>query len=151
VRAGRFVFKKLSSVIALTDYGQYTDHMQAVFQKKVYNLGMTHASDKFPLKKLREAAGLSVRELARRLDIQHSTVLYWESSGSPPRSNVLVPMAQVLGVTVEELLGEQKPRGVRTPGGRLGEVFDAVSRLPRRQQKQIIDVVEAFVEKKAVS
>lgn len=60
-------------------------------------------------------------------------------------------MAKALGITVEELLGEKKPKGVRSPGGRLGQVFDAVSRLPRRQQQQIIDVVEAYVEKKADS
>ena len=123
--------------------------MQAVFHQKVYAPHMATTCSASPLKDLREAAGLSVRELARRLEVQHTAVLYWESTGSPPRSNVLVHMARILGVTVEELLGEPKPRGVQTPGGRLGEVFHAVSQLPRRQQKQIIDVVEAFVEKKA--
>ena len=125
--------------------------MQAVFHQKVYDPRMATIPSASPLKKLRESAGLSVRELARQLDVQHTAVLYWESKGSPPRSNVLVPMAKILGVTVEELLGEPKPRGVQAPGGRLGEVFHAVSQLPRRQQKQIIDVVEAFVEKKATA
>ncbi len=109
---------------------------------------MTDNESKSNLQRFRKTAGLSVRELARRVNIQHTTILYWESTCSPPRSNVLVPMAKALGVTVEELLGEKKPKGVLAPGGRLGKVFESVSCLPRRQQKQIIDVVEAFVEKK---
>jgi transcriptional regulator with XRE-family HTH domain len=97
------------------------------------------------LRALREAAGLSVRELARQIDEQHTNVLYWESSGNLPRSNVLVPMAKALGVTVEELLGQAKPSRVTAPGGRARQVFEAVSRLPRRQQQKIVEVVEALV------
>ena len=36
------------------------------------------------------------------------------------------------------------------PGGKLGQVFVEVSKLPRRQQDKVIEFVEAFVEKKAV-
>jgi hypothetical protein len=31
------------------------------------------------------------------------------------------------------------------PGGKAGAVFEAVSKLPRRQQQKILDVVEALV------
>lgn len=60
-------------------------------------------------------------------------------------------MAKALGVTVDELLGEPKPKRVVTPGGKLGEVFDSVSKLPRRQQQKVIEFVEAFVDKKSAS
>ena len=97
------------------------------------------------LKSLRESAGLSQRELAERIGEIHSNVHYWENSGNLPRSDVLLPMAKALGVTVEVLLGEPTPRRLVKPGGKAGVVFEAVSKLPRRQQQKILDVVEALV------
>lgn len=99
---------------------------------------------KSSLRELRETAGLSVRELARQIGEQHTNVLYWETSGNLPRSNVLIPMAKALGVSVEVLLGET-PRRTLKPGGKAGMVFEAVAKLPRRQQQKILDVVEALV------
>ena len=86
-----------------------------------------------------------MRELARQIGEQPSNINYWETSGNLPRSDVLIPMAKVLGVTVEELLGQPKPRRVVAPSGRARLAFDAVSKLPKRQQQKIVDVVEAFV------
>ena len=110
---------------------------------------MTAKTNENHLKTLRETAGLSLRELARRIGEDHSNVRYWEASGHTPRSDVLIPMAKALGVTVEELLGAPKPKRIIGPGGRLGQVFDAASRLPRQQQEKVAEFVEAFVEKKA--
>jgi len=104
--------------------------------------------DGLRLRKLREAAGLSLRELARQIDEQPSNVNYWETSGNLPRSNVLIPMAKALGVTVEELLGEPRPKRVVRPGGKLGKIFEEASHLPRRQQVKIAEVVEALVAQK---
>ncbi|MGH8021312.1 MAG: helix-turn-helix domain-containing protein [Opitutaceae bacterium] len=97
------------------------------------------------LRLLRQRAGLSLRELARILGEQPSNVNYWETRDALPRSDVLLPIANALGVTVEELLGEDAPKRVMTPAGRARLAFDKVSRLPRRQQDKIIAVVEAFV------
>jgi transcriptional regulator with XRE-family HTH domain len=115
--------------------------MQALFSLAPYGDGM---AEKSRLRELRETAGLSVRELARQIGEQHTNVLYWESSGNLPRSDVLVPMAKALGVSVEVLLGEPTRRTVK-PGGKAGVVFEAVSKLPRRQQQKILEVVEAMV------
>jgi transcriptional regulator with XRE-family HTH domain len=120
--------------------------MQALFITSLYDARM---ATKSRLRVLREAAGLSVRELARQIGEQHTNVLYWETSGNLPRSNVLVPMAKILGVTVEELLGQAKPSRVTGPGGRARQLFEAVSRLPRRQQQKIVEVVEALVAQQA--
>jgi len=123
--------------------------MQTLFSAKLYDDFMTTTVQKSHLKQLRKTAGLSIRELARQIGEDHSNVRYWEATGKLPRSNVLIPMAKALGVSVEELLGEVKSRRGSAPGGRLGEVFDSVSKLPRRQQQKVIEFVEAFVEKKA--
>jgi transcriptional regulator with XRE-family HTH domain len=132
----------VSSLIALTTYGQYADQLQEFFSLCPYGQDM---ADKSRLRELREAAGLSVRELARQIGEQHTNVLFWESSGKLPRSNVLLPMAKALGVTVEELLGEPRPKRVVSPGGRARQLFEAVSKMPRRQQEKILDILEPFV------
>ena len=58
-------------------------------------------------------------------------------------------MAKALGVSVHELLGEPRPGRLVMPGGRLGQVFDQVTKLPRRQQDKIIEVVQALVAQRA--
>ena len=103
------------------------------------------------LKTLRNAANLSQRELATLIGETHTNVAYWETSGNLPRSNVLVPMAKALGVTVEELLGQPKPSRVTSPGGRARQLFEAVSRMPRRQQDKVLDILEPFVRQQVSS
>jgi transcriptional regulator with XRE-family HTH domain len=116
--------------------------MQELFSSLAYAAGMANESR---LRQLREAAGLSVRELARQIGESNTNVSYWERSGQIPRSDVLLPMAKALGVTVEELLGEPRPKRVVSPGGRSRQLFEAVSKMPRRQQEKILDILEPFV------
>jgi len=74
---------------------------------------------------------------------------YWERSGQIPRSDVVAGIARVLGVSVEEVLGEAQPRRAVAPGGKVRQAFEAVSKLPRHQQQKIVDVVEALVAQRA--
>jgi transcriptional regulator with XRE-family HTH domain len=97
------------------------------------------------LRRRREAAGLSVRELAKQIGESHTNVSYWERSGQIPRSDVLAPMAKALGVTVHDLLGEAQPGRAVAPGGKLGQVFEQVAKLPRRQQQKVIEMAEGFL------
>ena len=127
--------------------------MQALFCDATYDQGMAKntasPATAARLKALREAAGLTVRELARQIGEQHTNVLFWEKSGILPRSNVLIPMAKALGVTVEELLGEPGHKRATSPAGRVRRVFEEVSKLPRRQQEKVAEFVEAFVERRS--
>jgi len=120
--------------------------MQALFPIATYastNMA-AHAGEPSRLRMLREAAGLTLRELARRIEEQPSNINYWETSGNLPRSNVLIPYAKALGVSVEELLGQAKPQRV-SPGGRLGQLVESISKLPRRQQQKIIDTLDTLL------
>ena len=94
------------------------------------------------LTKMREDAALTVRGLAAQLGISHVAVLKWEKAGKVAKTEFLVPMSQILGVTIEELLGQPNPRRNAAPGGKLGQVFREVSELPRSQQNRIISFVE---------
>lgn len=109
----------------------------------VYDLDMAKVVSR--LKALREAAGLSQRELARQIGERQSNIQYWETTGKFPRSDALVPLAKALGVTVEEVLGQPRPRRATAPGGKLGRIVETVSRLPRRQQDKVIDIFETVL------
>jgi transcriptional regulator with XRE-family HTH domain len=98
------------------------------------------------LVELRQAAGLTQVQLAKQLGVHHSNIAFWELKGTPPRGEILPALAHALGVSVDELLGVTPPRMKRPAAkGRLQQVFDAVSKLPRRQQQKIVEVVEALV------
>jgi transcriptional regulator with XRE-family HTH domain len=101
------------------------------------------------LRRLREAAGLSVRELARQIEESPTNVSYWERSGQIPRSDVVAAIARVLGVSIEAVLGEAQPRRAAAPGGKVRQAFEAVSKLPRRQQEHVLKVVNALVAQSA--
>lgn len=52
----------------------------------------------------REAAGMTVAQLARRLSVKTTTVGNWESDRSTPRSNVLITVSGLLNVSPTWLL-----------------------------------------------
>jgi transcriptional regulator with XRE-family HTH domain len=52
---------------------------------------------------------VSQAELARLIGESQQNVTFWEQSDKPPGSDVLLAMAQHLGVTVEDLLGVKRP------------------------------------------
>lgn len=99
---------------------------------------------KSQLRSLRLRAGISLRELARRIGEQHSNVVYWERSDKPPRADLLIPISEALGCSVEELLGEP-PRRKAPKGGKMRQLFEEASKLPRRQQEKIVSILEPFV------
>jgi transcriptional regulator with XRE-family HTH domain len=102
------------------------------------------------LVELRQAAGLTQMQLAQKLAVHHSNIAFWELSGTPPRGQVLPVMAQALNVSVDELLGVTPPKPRKQAAkGRLQLVFEAASKLPRRQQEKIAEFVEAFVKQHA--
>ena len=98
------------------------------------------------LAELRQAAGLSQSQLAEKGGVNASNIAFWELSGTPPRGEVLPKLAHALGVSVDALLGVTPPKPKKQAAkGRLQLVFESASKLPRRQQQKIAEVVEALV------
>jgi len=59
------------------------------------------------------------------------------------KPELLPKLAEVLGVSVDHLLGAQRsPRSNNGPIGKLRKVFEAASALPRYQQQRVIAIVE---------
>lgn len=102
------------------------------------------------LAELREAAGLTQQQLADKLGVPQSNITFWERSEKPPRGEVLPKLAAVLHVSADALLRLTPPKPKKQAAkGRLQSVFEAASKLPRRQQQKIAEVVEALVAQRA--
>ncbi len=103
------------------------------------------------LYELREAAGITQSEISQALGISQSTYSDWERDSVAIQPDRLKELAGIVGTTVAELLGEASQSRISTSlGGRLGQNFDAIGRLPRRQQGKILDVVEALLAQQSV-
>ena len=57
------------------------------------------------IKQLREAAGMSQRELGERIGISGPAVAMWESGKNRPSLTNLEKLADVLGVSIDAILG----------------------------------------------
>lgn len=92
---------------------------------------------------LRERAGLSQTLLAEKLGLGQQTVAYWERHASTLKPEQIKAVAEALQAAPEEILGMSPPRARGNgPAGKLRQVFERASELPRDQQKHVLRVVE---------
>jgi len=95
---------------------------------------------------LRKEVGLSQSELSSLVGVPQSNIAYWELGDKPPRSEVIPKLAKVLGVSTDTILfGTATKRKQSGPVGKTIKTFEEVSKLPRRQQGKIVEIVAALV------
>jgi len=95
---------------------------------------------------LREQAGLTQEQVAQKLGVSQRAYAFWEREPVALRADQLVTLARILGASADELLGIRPPRLASIkPAGKARQLFESVSKLPRRQQQKISEVVEALV------
>jgi transcriptional regulator with XRE-family HTH domain len=98
---------------------------------------------------LRQRKGLTQTQLAARMNTTQKMIDYYERRSPNPTLDVMQKIAAALEISVTELLGEEvvAVRKARNNGpvGKVREVFDRVSKLPRRQQEHIVNWVSAYV------
>jgi len=114
--------------------GRPTDHPRSPF-----GLRLTEA---------RQRVGLSQAELADKIGVDRRMIAHWERRSVTLRPEQLVALAAALKSSTDELLGLQPPRS-GGPTGKVRQVFERVSRLPRKQQAKVVEFVDAFVNQKA--
>ena len=66
------------------------------------------------LRAVRRERGLSLRELAKRLDVSPSLISQVETGRASPSVSTLYAMAQVLSVSVDDLLFDEVDRPQRS-------------------------------------
>jgi transcriptional regulator with XRE-family HTH domain len=98
----------------------------------------------------REAAGLSQAQVAAKMGVTQTAYGVWERYPVALRPDQIEQLTGILNVTVEYLFGRDavRPRG-KGPVGKLRQVFEKASQLPRHQQNKVAEFVEAFVERQS--
>ena len=98
------------------------------------------------LKVLRKRKGFSQEELAVRINVVRQTVSKWEKGLSVPDADALVKLAEVLGVSTSELLGEE----VKNEGNSL-EVAEQLSKIAAlmaiqmQRKQQLIRIIVSII------
>jgi transcriptional regulator with XRE-family HTH domain len=126
-----------------------------IFQMSGYDGGLMpagrpakHARTAFGqrLHDARLQAGLSQIQIAESLSITQPSYADWERRSVALKPEYLPKLADLLGVSVEYLVGTQPAKTASSaPAGRARRVFDAVLKLPRKQQAKVIEMAEGFL------
>ena len=98
------------------------------------------------LASIRKAKGLTQRDLANLVGISYRMVAYYEAQTDRPPATKLTTFAEVLKVSVDELLGTQ-PLTVKEPeNSRLWKRLHIIEKLPPRAQKQLVEYAEILAK-----
>lgn len=112
------------------------------------------------LKTLRKQKGFSQEELASRLHVVRQTISKWEKNLSVPDADTLIRLAEILEVSVSELLGskietenenENVTNDVAEQLSRINEQLAMKNRRSRRIWKTIVIILATiFLDRKSV-
>lgn len=102
------------------------------------------------LKTLRKQKGFSQEELATRLHVVRQTISKWEKNLSVPDADTLIQLAEILEVSVSELLGakienENTASDVAEQLSRINEQFAIKNRHSRHIWKVVAIVLAVIV------
>lgn len=103
------------------------------------------------LVRLRKERGLIQTQMAKRLGVSQPVVSDYERGGLRLHGELILKVAEILDVSANELLGLDakavpKKRG---PQSQLEKQMAAIASLPRKEQQQLLAVVEAFISQHA--
>jgi len=93
----------------------------------------------------RKASGITQVQLAETLGIAQQTLAHYELGRLRIAVAMLPPLAKALGVTVEELMGEETPPAKRGPAPKLLQQIERIQRLPRAQQRLVLQMLDGVL------
>ena len=94
----------------------------------------------------REATGLSQALVAEQMGVAQNAYAMWERHAVALKPEQIAKLAELFNVPVEFFFGKPPTkRGQGGPAGRLRQVFEEASKLPRHQQSKIAEFVEGFL------
>jgi transcriptional regulator with XRE-family HTH domain len=101
---------------------------------------------------LRKAQGWTQPQLAEKLGITLATLVYYERQAKNPSAEFVSKVAKLFNVSVDELLGHSV-KAIRKSGppSRLQQLTEQLSRLPRNQQKIVVEMLEGFLHRKSAN
>lgn len=99
------------------------------------------------IRELRLSKGLTQIELGRRVGLSSRMMAYYEVQGGEPRPELLVKIAEVLGVSVDVLTGRQTPRrsaAVASEDLTLWRRLKRIQELPPHDRKALLKMIDAM-------
>ena len=100
------------------------------------------------LRLLRDARQLSQTRLAELLGIDPRSYNRWERGGNVPHVDTLVKIADILQVTLDELVGRKDPSDVaKIRNHELQILCQQADYLPDEEQKALILVMDGLIKK----
>jgi transcriptional regulator with XRE-family HTH domain len=95
---------------------------------------------------LRKEAGFSQQAMADALEIPQQTYANYEVARARPPVSLLPELAQLFGISVDELLGLHRAgAGKRGPTPQLQQKIEQLSRLPKAKQKFVLEMLEGVL------
>jgi transcriptional regulator with XRE-family HTH domain len=96
------------------------------------------------IRRLRKAKGLTQGELGEALGVSVRAVCSYERDECAPPANVLLPMAEALGVDIRQVMGAEAVGEEAEPGleRRWVRKLRDIQELPERQQRAIMQVLD---------
>lgn len=91
----------------------------------------------------RKILGLTQQQLADAIGIAQQTLAHYEVGRLRVAAALLPRLSQVLGLSLEELLGEPVRNGKRGPAPRLQAQMERIGSLPRGKQRMLLDLIDA--------
>jgi len=101
------------------------------------------------LAEARKAAGLTQTQLAEQLGIAQQTLAHYEMGRLRIAVALLPPLVKLLGVSIEELMGEQIPPAKRGPAPKLQQQIERIQQLPRTQQRFVMQMLDTVLQQAA--
>ena len=96
--------------------------------------------------KLRKDQGITQVQMAEWLSVSQQTINAYEVGRRRIQVSALPTVARLLGVSVEELVGEASKPGKRGPAPKLQQQLEQLSRLPKPKQKFVMEMIETVLQ-----
>ena len=96
---------------------------------------------------LRKTRGLTQSQLAEALGTTQRVISYYETDAELPPSSVIIPLARVLSVSTDELLGLRPAKSSgnsRVGKQRLWKRFQKMEALPTKDQRAVIRLINSL-------
>ncbi len=96
------------------------------------------------LREFREEMQMTQKELAGYISNVQRNISNWETGISEPDCENLIRLADVFGITVDELLGREPTMIPQDFGGVDRKISKAVKRLNEKQKEALLQFLESF-------
>jgi transcriptional regulator with XRE-family HTH domain len=117
------------------------DHVRTVAEVDMENFPQT-------LRELRKSRGLTQVRLCELLDVSPRVYNRWENGSAAPRLDTLVKIADILSVTLDELVGRTEPSGeVVIQNPKLHELYGQIDRLSDEDQQALVILLDSLVKR----